>query len=64
MYYAGEPENVTGHTPSAGAQSLRLALVTGGALFGIKSIGAHLKHVIALNADAMKNRTGDGLQLG
>ena len=41
-----------------------LTLVTGRALFGIKSIGGHLKHVVALDADAMKNRTGDGLQLG
>ena len=35
----------------------QLALVTGGALFGIKFIGGHLEHVVALNADAVKNRT-------
>lgn len=40
-----------------------LTFVTGGALFGIKSIGGHLKHVVALDADAVKKRTGDGLEL-
>src|SRR5215471_2240308 len=41
-----------------------LTFVTDGALLGIKSIGSHLKHVVALDADPVKNRTGDGLKLG
>ena len=42
----------------------QLTLVTGGALFGIKSIGCHLEHVVALNADTVKNGAGDGLEFG
>lgn len=42
---------------------LFLTFVTGRALLGIKSIGSHLKHVVALNADAVKNRAVDRLQL-
>jgi len=41
----------------------RLALVTGGALLGIKFVGGHLEHVVALDTDAVKNRAGDGLKL-
>jgi len=48
---------------TAAGKRQRLALVTGGALLGIKSIGGHLKHVVALDADAVKNRAGDGLKL-
>jgi len=36
--------------------------VTGGALLGIKLIGAHPKHVVALNANAVENWTGDALE--
>jgi hypothetical protein len=48
---------------TAAMKRQRLALVTGGALLGIKSIGAHPEHVVALDADAVKNGAGDGLEL-
>ena len=40
------------------------ALVTGGALLGIKSIGRYAEHVVALDADAVDDRTDDGAGLG
>jgi len=40
-----------------------LPLVTSGALLGIKLVSGHLKHVIALDANAVQDRTGDRLEL-
>jgi hypothetical protein len=42
------------------------AFVTGGALFGIKSIGSDAEHVVALDADAVQDGTdyGAGLTQG
>jgi hypothetical protein len=42
---------------------LGLTLVTDGALLGIKPIGSDAEHVIALDADAVDNRTYDGAGL-
>ena len=39
------------------------AFVTSGALLGIKSIGSHAEHVIALDADAMDDGADDGAGL-
>ena len=39
------------------------AFVTGGALLGIKPVGSHAEHVIALDADAVEDRTNDGAGL-
>jgi hypothetical protein len=39
------------------------ALVTVGALFGIKPIGRDAEHVIALDADAVNDRADDGAGL-
>jgi hypothetical protein len=58
VYYAGE----LGILQDALALQ-NLTLVTGGALLGIKSIGGHLKHVIALNADAVQYGAREGLEL-
>jgi hypothetical protein len=38
--------------------------VTRGALLGIKPIGSDAEHIIALNADAMNDRTDDSASLG
>jgi len=59
VYYAGD----VGILQDGRRSRHSLALVTGGALLGIKSIGGHLEHIIALNANAVKNRAGDGLKL-
>ncbi len=40
-----------------------LALVTDGALLGIKPVGSDAEHVIALDADAVDDRTYDGAGL-
>jgi hypothetical protein len=40
-----------------------LAFVTGGALLGIKPIGSDTEHVVALDADAVQDRTDDGTGL-
>ncbi len=40
-----------------------LAFVTDGALLGIKPIGRDAEHVVALDADAMDDRTYDGARL-
>jgi hypothetical protein len=40
------------------------ALVTNGALLGIKSVGSDAEHVIALDADAVDDGTDDGTGLG
>ncbi len=40
-----------------------LAFVTGGALLGIKPIGGYAEHIIALDADAVDDRTDDGAGL-
>ena len=44
-------------------QRRQSAFVTDGALFGIKSIGSDAEHVVALDADAMDDRTDDGAGL-
>ncbi len=38
--------------------------MTDGALLGIKSIGRNAEHVVALDADAVDDRTYDGAGLG
>jgi hypothetical protein len=43
--------------------TLPLALVTGGALFGIKSIGSYAEHVVALDANAVQDGADDGVGL-
>jgi len=58
VYYAGD----VGILQDGRCSRHSLALVTGGALLGIKPIGGHLKHVVALNADAVKNGAGEGLE--
>jgi hypothetical protein len=40
------------------------AFVTDGALLGIKPIGSHAEHIIALDADTVDDRTDDGAGLG
>jgi len=40
------------------------AFVTDGALFSIKPIGRNGEHVVALDADAVKDGTDDGAWLG
>ena len=40
------------------------AFVTDGALFGIKPVGSDAEHVVALDADAMDDRTDDSAGLG
>ena len=40
------------------------SLVAVGTLFGIKPIGSDAEHVVALDADAMDDRTDDGAGLG
>ncbi len=40
-----------------------LTLVTDGALLGIKPVGSDAEHVIALDADAVDDRTYDGAGL-
>src|SRR6266478_4456964 len=40
------------------------AFVTGGALLGIKSVGSDAEHVVALDADAVDERTDDGARPG
>jgi hypothetical protein len=49
---------------SAWVDQYALAFVTDGALFSIKPIGRHGEHVVALDADAVDNRTYDGAGLG
>jgi len=39
------------------------AFVTDGALLGIKSVGSDAEHVVALDADAVDDRTHDGAGL-
>src|SRR5713101_416341 len=39
------------------------AFVAVGALLGIKPVGSHAEHVIALDADAVNDRTNDGTSL-
>ena len=40
-----------------------LAFVTGGALFGIKSVGGDAEHIVALDADTVDDRAYDGAGL-
>jgi len=40
------------------------AFVTSGALLGIKPIGSHAEHIIALDADTVDDRTDDRSGLG
>jgi len=40
------------------------AFVTDGALLGIKPIGSHAEHIIALDANTVDDRTDDGAGLG
>jgi len=51
VYYAGNP----GILQDGSCARQSLTFVTGGALLGIKLIGAHPKHVVALNANAVEN---------
>jgi hypothetical protein len=59
VYYAGD----AGILQDGSRSRQSLTFVTRGALLGIKLVGTHRKHVVALNADAVKNRAGDGLEL-
>src|SRR6266550_4606263 len=61
VYYVSDPGRLQGvGRAGAGAQS---ALVTGRTLFCIDLIGGNARHVVALNAHAVKNGARDGREL-
>jgi hypothetical protein len=60
-YYAGRNTEVTRNNRTKKRKSGEepgLTFVTIGALLGIKPVGGHAKHVVALNADAMNEIVG------
>jgi len=52
-----------GSSQKAELTSVRLCFVTDGALLGIKSIGRDAKHIVALDAHAVDDRTYDRARL-
>jgi hypothetical protein len=62
VYYARDAEIL--QEKCTRLASVVSAFVTGGALFGIKLIRSNAKHVVALDADAMKNGARDRRKLG
>lgn len=64
MYYVRDPGrlHLVGREEARGGP--RSALVTGRALFCIELIGGNAKHVVALDAHAVKNGARDWRQLG
>ena len=67
MYYAAAKGYVTGTHGSNGKDYdywEASAFVTGGALFSIKSVGRNREHVVALDTDAVNDRTHDSPGLG
>ena len=63
VYYVRDPGRLHG-LGREGARGPRSALVTGRTLFCIELIGGDAKHVVALNAHAVKNGARDGRELG
>src|SRR5215469_1629353 len=62
VYYAADAEIL--QKKVAGGRPSKSALVTGGALFGIKFIGRNAELVVALDAYAMQDRAGNGSKFG
>jgi len=64
----GRKKNKADGSPIGGSEkaeltTVRLSLVTDGALLGIKSIGRDAKHIVALDAHAVDNRAYDRARL-
>ena len=63
VYYAKEAGRLQGVSQGGGGGA-RSAFVTTRTLFGIELIGGNAKHVVALDAHAVKNGARDGQKLG